>query len=59
MNEKRRNVFKGVLSHLPHCFAGCYVVVFIIQVAKVMSSGKSLQQFGPLDVHLCQEAAGA
>lgn len=42
--------------YLSHCFAGCNVIIFIIQVAEVVSGGKSLQQFICLNVELCQEA---
>lgn len=57
MNEKKiKSVFKGP-AYLPNCFAGCDVVVFIIQVAEIMSSGQPLQEFSSLNVHLRQEAS--
>lgn len=46
----------GSSSHLSHSLAGCNVVILIIQVAEVVSSGKSLQQLSSLDVQLRQEA---
>lgn len=44
-------------AYLPYCFVGCYVVVFIIQVAEIMSSRQPLQEFSSLNIHLCQEAS--
>lgn len=54
--EKKRICFEDP-AYLPNCFAGCYVVVFIIQVAEIMSGRQPLQEFSSLDVHLSQEAS--